>query len=143
MNKIQVVYISKATQDFDDAALRKILDDSARNNPQANITGMLLYTQKTFLQVLEGDATIVDALINKIQSDPRHHSVEIVIRSSIREREFNNWSMGYRRLQASDAEAMPHFAPFFEAGFDAEKIGVQPGIALDILREMAAQLDGA
>ena len=143
MNKIQVVYTSKASQDFDDTELSKIMAASARNNPQTNITGMLLYTKRTFLQALEGDAALVDALIEKIKSDARHHSVEIVVRTSIREREFKNWSMGYRCLSSSDAENLPHFAPFFAAGFDTQKICAQPGIALEILRVMASQLDAS
>lgn len=49
--------------------------------------------------------------------------------------------MGYRRLDDADAKNLLSFAPFFEDGFDPKKFCEQPGISLDILRALAAQLD--
>ena len=141
MNKIQVVYSSKATVDVDDVELEELLKTSVRNNAEQQVSGMLLYTKGSFLQLLEGEAPAVDALLKRIEGDPRHHDIQVHIRTSIKEREFKNWSMGYRRLNERDARAMMSFAPFFEDGFDAAKFCDQPGIALDILRTLAAQLE--
>ena len=141
MNDIQIVYASKATGNVDDAQLEKILKTAVRNNAAKKVTGMLLYTKGSFLQVLEGEASVIEALITQIKADTRHRDVEVVVRTSIKEHEFKNWSMGYRRLNESDAKAMMNFAPFFENGFDAAKFCEQPGISLDILRALATQLD--
>jgi len=138
MNEIQIVYTSKATGDVE---LEELLKTSVRNNAAQNVSGMLIYTKGSFLQLLEGDTSTVDALFKRIGVDPRHHDVQVLIRTSIKEREFKNWSMGYRRLNESDARAMASFAPFFEDGFDATKFCQQPGVSLDILRVLAAQLD--
>lgn len=141
MNEIQIVYMSKATGDVDDAELAEILNTSVRNNAEQNVSGMLLYTKGSFLQLLEGEAAAVDALFKRLEADPRHRDIQVLVRTSIKEREFKNWSMGYRRLNESDAKAMASFAPFFEDGFDAAKFCEQPGISLDILRALASQLD--
>lgn len=141
MNKIQIVYTSKASTDVDDAQVVKIHMTALKNNVQRDVTGMLLYTKGTFLQVIEGEASTIDRLLEKIRSDTRHHDVEIVVRNSIKHREFKNWSMGYRRLDDSDVKALLNFAPFFQDGFDARSFCDQPGLSLDILRVLASQLD--
>jgi len=141
MNEIQIVYMSKATGDVDDVELEELLKTSVRNNAAQNISGMLLYTKGSFLQLLEGEVSAVDALIKRIEADTRHHDIQVLVRTSIKQREFRNWSMGYHRLNESDAKAMMSFAPFFEDGFDAAKFCEQPGISLDIMRALAIQLD--
>jgi len=141
MNDIQIVYTSKARSDVNDAQIVDIHSIALSNNAQRGITGMLLYTKGTFLQVIEGEADTIDRLMGKIKSDTRHYDVQVVVRNSIKHREFRNWSMGYRRLEDADAKALLNFAPFFEDGFDAIKFCEQPGISLDILRALASQLD--
>jgi DNA-binding transcriptional regulator WhiA len=141
MNNIQIVYTSKARSDVNDAQIINIHSKALSNNVQKGITGMLLYTKGTFLQVIEGEADIIDRLMETIKSDTRHHDVEILVRNSIKHREFKNWSMGYRRLDDGDAKALLNFAPFFEDGFDAKRFCEQPGIALDILKALASQFD--
>jgi hypothetical protein len=141
MNNIQIVYTSKARSDINDAQIVNIHSIALSNNAQSGVTGMLLYTKGTFLQVIEGEADIIDRLMEKIKSDTRHYDVEVVVRNSITNHEFKNWSMGYRRLEDSDAKALLNFAPFFEDGFDAKRFCEQPGISLDILRVLASQLD--
>lgn len=141
MTDIQIVYTSKARRDVNDAEIVQIHSTSLMSNAQSGITGMLLYAKDTFLQVIEGAADTIDRLMEKIRVDTRHYDVEILVRTSIRHREFKNWSMGYRRLEEADAKSLLNFAPFFVNGFDAKRFSEQPGISLDILRALASQLD--
>lgn len=68
-----------------------------RSNNEANhITGMMLFSEGAFLQVLEGEDGKVDALIKKIKKDPRHHSLVQIAAGSITERMFGNWSMSFK-----------------------------------------------
>jgi hypothetical protein len=141
MTDIQIVYTSKARRDVNDAEIVQIHSTSLINNAQRDITGMLLYAKGTFLQVIEGTVDSISRLMEKISADTRHYDVEVLVRTSIRRREFKNWSMGYRRLEEADAKALLNFAPFFVNGFDAKQFCEQPGISLDILRALASQLD--
>ena len=141
MNKIQVVYTSKASSDVDDAQILDIHTRALGKNAQEGITGMLLYTKGTFLQVIEGEADAIDCLMAKIKSDKRHCNVEVLVRNSIKQREFKNWSMGYHRLEDADTKALANFAPFFEDGFNAVKFCQQAGSSLEILRVQATQID--
>ena len=113
MALIHLIYVSSATAACDAAELEKILVASARNNAPLQLTGMLLYAQGNFMQVLEGEE------------------------AAIEQRSFDQWSMGFRRLGATEALAHPAYAPFFERGFDAAKIGAHPGLALDMLKEFS------
>jgi hypothetical protein len=141
MNDIQIVYTSKATCDLGEDQIVKIHSTALSNNAQRDITGMLLYSKGTFLQVIEGKGEAINHLMERIKLDTRHCDVEVLVKNTIKHREFKNWSMGYRRLEESDAKTLLNFAPFFEDGFDPAKFSAQPGVSLDILRALAAQLD--
>jgi len=137
MSLIQLIYVSTATTELEESELDAILESSARHNTPQDVTGMLLYSGGTFMQVLEGEEAAVDETYQRICADPRHHSSFLLTRDLIKERNFAAWSMGFRRLNESDATAKPSFAPFFQDGFDARTIGTQPGIALDLLLEFS------
>jgi len=100
-----IVYMSTATKLYTDAELRQILVKSQVNNALNHITGLLLYSGGTFVQVLEGEKREVEITYNKILADPRHINIFELTRADIKERSFPNWSMGFKTL--SPAEFMP------------------------------------
>jgi hypothetical protein len=133
---LQVVYTSSLTQDSE-STLADILAASARNNAAADVTGMLLYADQQFLQVLEGPAPAVLRTYHRVHLDPRHtHMIEL-FHDSIGQREFGNWSMGFRKLKAQDAKDFPELAPYFRFGFNIDQIQGKPGAALELLRHFA------
>jgi hypothetical protein len=134
MSLIEMIYVSTATHALSDQELRQILDSSVRNNSPHHITGMLLYSAGSFMQALEGDEAAVDESMARIGKDPRHHDIIELSRTEIKTRAFAQWSMGFRGLTAKDAKSWPGFAPLFEFGFDAEKFGAEPGLAMDLLK---------
>ena len=52
---IQISYLSRASEAMSAEALLALLMQSRKNNVARNLTGMLLYGNGTFLQVIEGD----------------------------------------------------------------------------------------
>jgi hypothetical protein len=92
---LQSVYASAATSGFTQKDLVKLLGLARERNTAAGISGRLLYQNKSFLQVLEGPREQVDALFTKIAKDPRHKNCLVLLRTKIREKEFENWSMGF------------------------------------------------
>ncbi|KAB2541055.1 hypothetical protein AL035_14290 [Salipiger aestuarii] len=79
-----------------------ILKDALENNARAGVTGYLLRDRAHFYQVLEGAASVVDALFDRISADDRHSNVTVLMRRSVPERSFLGWSMGYADLSAED-----------------------------------------
>lgn len=140
MSLIHLIYLSTAREAFESAELDRILDTAARRNAPENVTGMLLYAQGSFLQVLEGEALAVDETFARVQRDPRHSGVYVIERAPVAERSFPTWTMGFRRLGAEDAARHPAYAPFFEKGFDVASLGAKPGLALELLLSFCATL---
>lgn len=97
-DEIQLVYVSERCASTDDAAINKIKLRAEHNNHRRNITGALLYTERYFLQYLEGEAAIVDALYASICRDSRHTNARLLLRTSIQQRDFSRWSLGVKKL---------------------------------------------
>ncbi|MHA7835440.1 MAG: BLUF domain-containing protein [Algiphilus sp.] len=118
---LQVIYVSAEAEPFTRNKLRDLLDVSRRNNEAAGVTGMLVYHDGTFLQVLEGEADTVNQLLQTIDADPRHHKVKLLLRQEIKARSFAGWSMGFVNASGASLQDYPGFVDFFGSGppFDA------------------------
>ncbi|WP_087021877.1 BLUF domain-containing protein [Thaumasiovibrio subtropicus] len=95
MQLVRLVYASKKTAEFLSHDLEAILRKSNTNNEHQNITGMLCFNRKFFLQCLEGSRTSVNRLYNKIANDPRHEDVMLLQYEEISERCFGDWMMSF------------------------------------------------
>jgi hypothetical protein len=95
---VRLLYASRAPKDIDSALIESILDQSRSHNPGAGVTGILCYSGRIFMQVLEGNRKEVSQLYNSIVTDSRHTDVEILLFEDITERRFFNWTMGQVNL---------------------------------------------
>jgi hypothetical protein len=114
--------------------LPSILESSVRYNLQNGITGMLLYYRGGFMQVLEGGATQVHETYAHICADPRHHNIIPLTDTEEPIRHFENWSMGYKYVDANTVAMFPRFAPLFNFRTQADQIKGIPGLAMDMLK---------
>ncbi|MCH8488783.1 MAG: BLUF domain-containing protein [Oceanicaulis sp.] len=83
------------------AELASILEVSARRNPVLGVTGVLIYERGRFVQLLEGPAASVDALLDDIEMDVRHGLFQILWRTPADSRMFERWSMAFMDAGAS------------------------------------------
>jgi hypothetical protein len=97
----QVIYLSQATVPFDEPQLQLLLEQARSYNTRHGLTGILLYGQDQFFQVLEGDQSTVHALYARIQQDPRHRNVTTFADKEITQRGFVEWSMAFHALPPS------------------------------------------
>ncbi len=88
----QYLYISTAP-DLSREEVEQILVTSARNNPVAGITGILVYNGRNFLQLLEGETAALNTLMRKIGHDPRHTGITMLHSNEIAERACPDWAM--------------------------------------------------
>lgn len=132
MNLVQLIYLSELVG-RDETSLGPILASSVRHNTTAAVTGMLLYSAGTFLQVLEGDAAAVAETYGRIISDKRHHNIVLLSQETVPARQFEGWSMGFRHLSDAEAQHLPHWAPWFKFGFQSDALASAPKIAHDML----------
>jgi len=120
---ICLAYASAATRQFGPTDLAQLLAKAGSHNLQAGITGMLLYIDGSFFQVLEGDAQVVHKLYDKIQVDPRHCQAIKLIEEPIDQRTFSQWSMGYARVTRTELAKIPGLNDFFGQGSSFESLG--------------------
>lgn len=113
---ISLCYISTAVEPMSDESLNDILKTARAVNAQSDITGMLLYKDMSFLQVLEGESSVVKALYKKIEQDQRHTDVFTVFLEKIFTREFANWSMAFRNLDGENMDNVEGYTQFMETG---------------------------
>ena len=98
----ELLYTSVANYGLEHKEFAAILDASKKNNPETDITGMLVFTGREFIQLLEGDKEKVQALYEKITQDNRHHSTRVFYEGGISKRSFYGWSMADKLM--SDEE---------------------------------------
>lgn len=91
----RVIYISASKTLLDAAGIEEILMRSRRNNAKCGVTGVLLYHDGGFLQVLEGLRAPVERVFAAICADPRHHGVIKLWRGPVAVRLFGDWRMGF------------------------------------------------
>ncbi|MEM6278949.1 MAG: BLUF domain-containing protein [Verrucomicrobiota bacterium] len=96
MRLCRLVYKSTTSWDLlNNQVLAKLAETSARNNAAEKITGLLILSDETFLQVLEGPDEAVNALYGKIVKNPLHHDVRLLSFQQIASRNFHDWSMRF------------------------------------------------
>ena len=98
----QLIYRSRNVLTGSDASIEKevttISQKSAVNNSRAGVTGALMFTASTFVQVIEGKSDSIENTFERICCDLRHTNIELISFSSVTARAFNAWYL--RRVRA-------------------------------------------
>ena len=100
----QTFYSSSARADLSDGDLAAILESARRNNARLGVTGVLILSDGVFFQALEGEAEVLDGLLDQILADPRHEDARVFRREAISARNFGDWQMAYVAPTAEDFE---------------------------------------
>jgi Sensors of blue-light using FAD len=132
---IHVIYASAAGAGFDESDLDEILRRARTANEAVAVTGMLLYSQGSFFQVLEGEADAVDKVYARILRDARHTRVAVIIREAIARRSFAEWTMGYADIAPAEVADIAGLNDFFGPGSCFE--GLDDGRAKKLLAAFA------
>ena len=79
-------------------AIQDILLHARRRNINCGVSGILLYNQLDYFQVLEGSNAAVELIFRSILRDRRHADVVTLQRGPAGSRIFHSWSMAYKEL---------------------------------------------
>jgi hypothetical protein len=101
-----IVYVSTSVKLMHENQLLDILHNSRLHNAALNISGVLLYSDGTFIQVLEGKDTVIDALYTRIKADQRHKNIITLIDGPITEKSFGQWLMGFAVTESKKTEKL-------------------------------------
>jgi hypothetical protein len=99
----QKIYISRAIRHFDDSELVELLKVSRKANALRSVTGILLYDDRVFIQLLEGQTSDVNIIMDKITTDKRHEGIVYLLNEHCPfGRLFPDWTMGFRHMKVLD-----------------------------------------
>jgi hypothetical protein len=112
-----IVYVSTAKRLLSEEELLDLLMASRIKNDVINITGMLLYGEGTFMQVLEGEPDELDKLFGSIKEDSRHKNIITLITGVITDRNFPEWRMAFASVNAETLEEFKGFLNPAALGF--------------------------
>jgi hypothetical protein len=132
----RIVYKSIETAPFNHTKLKKLLVQSRLRNAEHDVSGMLIYDHGAFLQLLEGEIGAVKDILVRIERDPRHkHLTVLLTDENIPERAFGKWSMGY----ADGRDAMSILRGFINLPHGLSTPDLDRTSAVEILVEAARQ----
>jgi len=119
---IEITYVSRATEPMPAEQLLALLQQCRKNNTARGVTGMLVYGNATFLQALEGEETILDGLVERIRKDPRHTDIQLLRRGPIANRQYSDWSMGFKRVSDTELKRVEGLRNFGEKDFTFQNL---------------------
>jgi len=123
---LRLTYASRAASWLKREDLRAIASSAQRRNRTLGLTGLLLFVEGDFLQVIEGPGTAVERLFGVIETDPRNEWVTRLAIERILRRAFDGWSMGCFEVGLREIEgdaffvldiAAPRVRPRFSGDF--------------------------
>ena len=89
-------YLSQSKLDWTDEAIDQLLERSKQNNTTKGITGVMIYANSYFMQLIEGPQSAVDEPYSVIDADPGHDILSLLRKQEIESRQFSDWAMKYR-----------------------------------------------
>lgn len=92
----QLLYVSAATEPSGNAALQTLVASARSYNHDHGLTGLLLYSESLFLQMLEGEeAAVHEVYYDRIAADPRHTHLRLLADGPVAGCVFPDWSIGF------------------------------------------------
>ncbi len=120
---VQFIYTSIAVTPFSRQQLSDLLTKSRQNNLAQGVSGLLVYNDGFFIQVLEGPEKVVEALYAHIGQDRRHKSLRLLLSQTITEKEYGDWSMGFVDVTelATDIEGYVPYSALRHTALDGKR----------------------
>jgi len=91
-----LLYVSTAARPLSMGDIGRLLAKARQRNLDLDVTGVLLYSDGSFMQCLEGPAERLATVYDRIKSDSLHFGVIDLVREPIAKREFSEWTMAFR-----------------------------------------------
>lgn len=111
----ELIYRSDAKPETSKEEIDVILNTARGFNKANNITGCLLYNNDQFLQLIEGEFTVLMELYERIKKDNRHQNLVLLHMQETTQRIYQNWTMAFQSLEqieVKDQGGVTEFAEF-------------------------------
>ncbi|WP_419418750.1 BLUF domain-containing protein [Legionella sp. D16C41] len=89
-----LIYKSQATAPLNDDQLTELAKIARFKNFIYQLSGLLVYSEQNFFQILEGKLASIEVIYDKIVKDSRHENIVLLTKEPITKRTFWRWNMG-------------------------------------------------
>jgi hypothetical protein len=117
--QVRLLYVSRAVGPQTTTVTASILSRAQAHNRQQGVRGVLCQGQGLYLQVLEGERSVVHRLYARILLDRRHSDVEMLFLEETTQQHYADWSMAHVDLSEHDPMVKmkhPEFDPYSAPG---------------------------
>lgn len=136
----QLIYTSVAVKNFSQDELISMLKSFRARNKSNQISGILVYNDREFIQLLEGRKEIIHQLYERIRQDPRHQHVKTFHEAPVFERHFSDWSMGFINADNTRLEDISGFSNVIKEGASALGSGNQTSVGTQLFISLCSMM---
>jgi len=122
----RIIYVSTASKFFDRTELLNFLQQTRERNTRVGITGLALYKDGQFMQVLEGGEAAVREAFARISQRLEHYGIMIIVQEYIEQRQFADWSMAFPDLDRTEGQNVPGYSEFLNTPLTGAEFAANP-----------------
>lgn len=120
-----IIYISEATANLSEPALLTLLQQARAEHQHAQLTGLLVYREGRFLQIMEGPEAPLREFFSRVASDPRHGKLELLADGPKPSPDFQQWHMSFACAMPQRCAQLPGYLSVEELLAVAEDTSVR------------------
>lgn len=131
-----ILYVSNSALGYSidhQGRIGELVDKWRRWNQSVGITGAIVFTERHFVQLIEGPEAAIGELFAHIRADKRHTAVTVIQDTPTDERRFARWSLAYA---GPDAFIDYDLAPLLQG-----HAGAAPDITAQLLVRLRAMAE--
>lgn len=110
-----ISYVSTSHIDLQEQGVKDIMNATNKFNKSQNITGILLYNERNFFQLIEGEKKTIQELYEKITQDPRHQNIIQFLEKPVHRPSFDGYLTDFiTDTKRYDQSALKHYLNYIE-----------------------------
>ncbi|TSE03595.1 BLUF domain-containing protein [Aquimarina algiphila] len=90
-----ISYVSTVNPDISNSDISELMDYVSSHNNAINITGILIYSEGNFFQILEGKEELVKMMFERIKKDSRHYNIIKMLYKEIKKTSFTEYHSSF------------------------------------------------
>jgi len=111
--RLAICYVSNASDTLSEEEIQKMLSEFEKKNEKKDITGILLYSERNFFQVIEGEKNYVNDLFEKIKVDKRHKNLMTIFKKDITKSEHDGYKSDFKSgVNVNKKELKQRYEPY-------------------------------
>ncbi len=107
---LSVIYVSVVDPALNETDIAALVEQARANNARDDLTGVLIYNEQNFMQLIEGPADRVEACLGLIRADRRHSGMIELRRRPIAARASADFTVLYSPLFRDNHAAVASLA---------------------------------